>query len=56
MDTGIKASLVMIEKKLEAIEERVDSIADEVNDIKEDLPSNLDEDISEIKSLLIQIA
>jgi len=56
MDTEIKAALVMIEKKLEAIEERVEAIADEVNDIKEDLPANLDEDVSEIKSLLIQIA
>jgi hypothetical protein len=56
MDTEIKAALVMIGKKLEAIEERVEAIADEVSDIKEDLPTNLDEDVSEIKSLLIQIA
>jgi len=56
MDTEIKASLVMLEKKLEAMEERIEVIADEVSDIKEDLPSNLDEDISEIKSLLIQMA
>jgi len=56
MDAEVKAALATIEKKLEAIEERVESIADEVSDIKEDLPSNLDEDLSEIKSLLIQIA
>lgn len=55
MDAEIKAALVMIEKKLEAIEERVEAIADEVSDIKEELPANLDEDVSEIKSLLIQM-
>jgi archaellum component FlaC len=56
MDTQIKASLVMIEKKLEALEERIEVIADEVSELKEDLPTNLDEDLSEIKSLLIQMA
>lgn len=56
MDTNIKEVLAIIEKRLDAMEEKIDAIADEVNEIKEDIPSDLDEELGEIKSLLIQLS
>jgi hypothetical protein len=55
MDSDLKNTLVVLEKKLEAIEEKVDILADEVEEIKELLPTTLDEDLSEIKSILMQM-
>ena len=55
MDSDLKEALVVLEKKLEAIEEKVEILADEVEEIKELLPTTLDEDLSEIKSILIQM-
>ena len=56
MEPDLKDVLVVLEKKLEAIEERIDIIVDEVNEIREYIPTTLDEDLSEIKSILIQIS
>jgi len=36
--------------------EKIDIITDEANEIKECIPTTLDEDLSEIKSLFMQIA
>jgi hypothetical protein len=55
MGSDLKDTLAVIEKKLEAIEEKVDILADEVEEIKEFLPTTLDEDLSEIKSILMRI-
>jgi archaellum component FlaC len=55
MATDVKEALVFIERKLESIEKKVEAIADDVNEMREDIPTNLDEDLSEIKSLLVQI-
>lgn len=55
MDSDLKDTLVVLEKKLEAIEEKVGTIAEEVEEIKEFLPTTLDEDLSEIKSILLQM-
>ena len=55
MEPGLKETLAVLEKKLEALEEKVDIITDELNEIKEYIPTTLDEDLSEIKSILIQM-
>ena len=54
MDTEIRQALAIIEKRLDTLEEKIDAIADDVNDMREDIPSGLDEELSEIKSILIQ--
>ena len=56
MEPQLKETLVVLEKKLESLEEKLEIIADEVNEIKEYLPTTLDEDLSEIKSILMQIS
>lgn len=56
MDSDIKEAIAALGKKLELIEEKINMIADEVVEIKDEIPANLDEDLEEIKSLLIQIA
>jgi peptidoglycan hydrolase CwlO-like protein len=55
MDSEVRDALVFIEKKLESIEEKIDSIAEEIDEAKEYIPTALDEDLAEIKSILIQI-
>lgn len=55
MVPDMREAFAIIEKKLEAIEEKVETIAEDVNEMKEDIPISLDDDLSEIKSLLIQI-
>ena len=55
MDSNLKEALTVIEQKLDILEEKIDIITDEVNEIKEYIPTTLDEDLTEIKSLLIQI-
>jgi hypothetical protein len=42
--------------KLKSLEEKIEIIADEVNEVKEYIPATLDEDLSEIKSILMQIS
>jgi hypothetical protein len=56
MDSDIKEALAALGKKLELIEEKISMIADELVEIKDEIPANLDEDVEEIKSLLIQIS
>lgn len=56
MNTDIREALAIIEKRLDTLEEKIDAIAEEVNEMKADLPPDLDEDLSEIKSLLIQLS
>ncbi|BBO67652.1 hypothetical protein DSCA_15820 [Desulfosarcina alkanivorans] len=55
MDSDLRDALAVLEKKLEAIEEKIDILADDVEEIKEMLPTTLDEDLSEIKSTLMQM-
>ncbi|MGD8701354.1 MAG: hypothetical protein PVG51_04430 [Desulfosarcina sp.] len=55
MDSDLKEALSVLEQKLDILEEKIDIITDEVNEIKEYIPTTLDEDLTEIKSLLIQI-
>jgi hypothetical protein len=56
MDTDIKESIETLGMILERIEEKINMLGDEVVEIKDEIPANLDEDLEEIKSLLIQIA
>lgn len=55
MDSDIREALVLMQQKIESIGEKIDMIADEVNEIKEYLPDSLDEDLTEIKSLMMQV-
>lgn len=55
MDSDVREVLVFIEKKLESIEEKIDTIVDEIDEIKEYVPATLDDDLAEIKSLLVQM-
>lgn len=56
MEADIKKALDLIVTKMDQLEEKVDAISDELEEIKENIPISLDEDLTEIKSLLIQIA
>jgi hypothetical protein len=56
MEPELKEILIVFEKKLESLEEKIEIIADEVNEVKEYIPATLDEDLSEIKSILMQIS
>jgi prefoldin subunit 5 len=53
MDTDVREAIIFLEKKIEAIETKIDSITDMVAEIKEGVPEGLDDELSEIKSLLI---
>ena len=56
MEPELKETLAVLEKKLESLEEKIEDIAEELNEIKEYIPTTLDEDLSEIKSILMQIS
>ncbi|MGD9307891.1 MAG: hypothetical protein PVG51_02065 [Desulfosarcina sp.] len=56
MESEIEETLIVLEKKLESLEENFEIIADEVNEVKEYIPATMDEDLSEIKSILMQIS
>jgi hypothetical protein len=55
MDSEVRDALVFMEKKLESIEEKIDTIVDAMDEFKEYIPATLDDDLAEIKSLLIQM-
>ena len=55
MESDLKETLTVLEQKLETLEEKIDIITDELNEIKEYIPTTLDEDLSEIKSILMQM-
>jgi chaperonin cofactor prefoldin len=56
MESKLKESLAVLEKKLEALEEKIDIISDEISEIKEYIPTTLEEDLSEIKSMILQMS
>jgi len=53
MDIDVREAIIFLEKKIEAIETKIDSITDKVDEIRESIPDDLDGEISEIKSILM---
>jgi archaellum component FlaC len=54
MDADLKKTLEKIWEKLIELESKVETISNDIEEIRSDLPSSLDSDIQEIKSLVIQ--
>jgi hypothetical protein len=54
MDPEIKQALLFMGKKLESLEDKLDAITDKLDDLREDIPPDMDEDLSEIKAILVQ--
>ena len=56
MDSDLKKALEKMWEKLEEIDEKIDNITEEIDSIKSDIPPSLDDDITEIKSLILSIS
>jgi len=54
MDADLKKTLEKIWEKLIEIESKVEMISNDIEEIRSDLPSSLDSDIQEIKTLVLQ--
>lgn len=56
MDSDLKKALENIWEKLEELDAKIDNISEEIDGIKSDMPASLDDDITEIKSLILSIS
>ena len=54
MDADVRQTLLLLGNKLASLEEKIDTLTDKIEELKEDIPPDLDEDISEIKAMLMQ--